>query len=164
MIRSQKLKKKYLLIYLLLLPLLFSGCDKTNKKQQITAKPTFTSVKVASSASKLVTLPSGLQYKVIKKGNGKKPKATDKVTVNYRGSFENGDVFDSSYKRGQPATFPVNGVIKGWTQALQMMREGDEWQLIIPPSLGYGAMGSPPVIPPNSTLYFNVELLKVESN
>ena len=159
------MKKRYLLISLLLLPVFFLGCDKAEeKKQQKTIKPAFTSIEVASSASKLISLPSGLKYKVLKKGNGKKPNATDKVTVHYRGTFENGNEFDSSYKRGKPATFPVNGVIKGWTQALQMMHEGDKWQLIIPPSLGYGPMGSPPVIPPNSTLYFDVELLKVEGN
>jgi FKBP-type peptidyl-prolyl cis-trans isomerase FklB len=84
------------------------------------------------------TLPSGLQYKVITEGTGKSPKATDVVTVNYRGSLVNGTEFDSSYKRGQPATFPVNGVIAGWTEALQLMKEGAKWQLFIPSNLAYG--------------------------
>jgi FKBP-type peptidyl-prolyl cis-trans isomerase FklB len=106
------------------------------------------------------TLPSGLQYKIITVGKGKPPAETDTVTVNYRGSFINGTEFDSSYKRGQPATFPVKGVIKGWTEALLLMKEGAKWQLVIPPDLAYGASGQPG-IPPNSVLLFEVELIKI---
>jgi FKBP-type peptidyl-prolyl cis-trans isomerase FklB len=106
-------------------------------------------------------LPSGLQYKVISQGKGKTPKATDTVTVNYKGTPVDGTEFDSSYKRGQPATFPVNGVIKGWTEALQLMKEGSKWQLVIPADLAYGEQGRPG-IPPGSTLIFEVELISVK--
>ncbi len=108
------------------------------------------------------TLPSGLQYKIIAEGTGKSPKATDTVTVNYRGTLIDGTEFDSSYKRGQPATFPVNGVIPGWTEALQLMKEGAKWELFIPPSLAYGERGAGGVIGPNSTLIFEVELISVK--
>jgi FKBP-type peptidyl-prolyl cis-trans isomerase FklB len=107
-------------------------------------------------------LPNGLQYKVLKAGTGAKPSATDTVEVNYRGTLIDGTEFDSSYKRGQPATFPVNGVIKGWTQALQMMNEGSKWQLFIPADLAYGSRGAGGVIGPNATLVFEVELLKIK--
>jgi FKBP-type peptidyl-prolyl cis-trans isomerase len=105
---------------------------------------------------------SGLQYKVEKEGKGAQPKADDTVTVNYRGTLIDGTEFDSSYKRGQPATFPVNGVIKGWTEALQLMKAGSKYQLFIPADLAYGPAGRP-TIPPNSTLIFEVELLDVKS-
>lgn len=107
------------------------------------------------------TLPSGLQYKVITEGKGKTPKETDMVTVNYRGTLIDGTEFDSSYKRGQPATFPVNGVIKGWTEALKLMKEGSKWQLFIPPNLAYGERGAGQLIGPNAVLIFEVELLSV---
>jgi len=107
------------------------------------------------------TLPSGLQYKVIKKGSGAMPKATDTVTVHYRGTLLDGTEFDSSYKRGKPATFGVGGVVAGWTEALQLMKEGAKWQLFIPPELGYGQGGASAKIPPNSTLIFEVELISV---
>jgi len=107
------------------------------------------------------TLPSGLQYKVITEGTGKTPKATDTVTVNYRGTLIDGTEFDSSYKRGQPATFSVNGVIKGWTEALQLMKEGSKWQLFIPSELAYGDRGAGGQIGPNATLIFDVELISV---
>jgi FKBP-type peptidyl-prolyl cis-trans isomerase FklB len=107
-------------------------------------------------------LPSGLQYQVIKEGTGKSPKETDRVTVNYKGTLIDGTEFDSSYKRGKPATFPVNGVIRGWTEALQLMKEGSQWRLFISPELGYGASGTPGgPIGPNATLVFEVELLSV---
>jgi FKBP-type peptidyl-prolyl cis-trans isomerase FklB len=109
----------------------------------------------------VVALPSGLMYKVIKEGKGKTPKLTDQVTTNYRGTLIDGKEFDSSYKRNQPATFPVNGVIKGWTEALQLMKEGSKWELYIPSELAYGEQGSPPNIGPGSTLIFEIELLKV---
>ena len=110
----------------------------------------------------VVTTASGLQYKVITEGNGPQPKATDTVTVDYRGTLIDGTEFDSSYKRGQPATFPVSGVIKGWTEALQLMPVGSKWQLFIPPQLGYGDRGAGNSIPPNSTLIFEVELLSIQ--
>ena len=109
----------------------------------------------------VVTLPSGLQYKIIKKGTGKSPKATDSVTVNYRGTLIDGTEFDSSYKRGQPATFKVNAVIPGWTEALQLMKEGAKWQLVIPSNLAYGERGAGEMIGPNAVLVFDVELISV---
>jgi FKBP-type peptidyl-prolyl cis-trans isomerase FklB len=108
------------------------------------------------------TTASGLQYKVEKEGNGAQPKPSDTVTVNYRGTLIDGTEFDSSYKRGQPATFPVGGVIKGWTEALQLMKVGSKYQLFIPAGLGYGARGAGRDIAPNSTLIFDVELLDVK--
>jgi len=108
------------------------------------------------------TLPSGLQYKVITEGKGKSPKASDTVTVNYAGTLIDGTEFDSSYKRGQPVSFPVGGVIKGWTEALQLMKEGSKWQLVIPADLAYGEQGRPG-IPPNSVLIFDVELLSIKA-
>src|SRR5437762_177296 len=108
------------------------------------------------------TTASGLQYKLIKEGTGAQPKATDTVTVNYRGTLINGTEFDSSYKRGEPATFPVNGVIKGWTEALQLMKAGSKYQLFIPPNLAYGERAVGPDISPNSTLIFDVELMSVK--
>src|SRR5438876_1918416 len=105
---------------------------------------------------------SGLQYKVEKEGTGAQPKATDMVTVNYRGTLIDGTEFDSSYKRGQPATFPVNGVIKGWTEALQLMKVGSKYQLWIPSNLAYGERAMGPDIGSNSTLIFEVELMDVK--
>ena len=104
---------------------------------------------------------SGLQYKVLVAGTGPKPTATDTVVCNYRGTLLDNTEFDSSYKRNQPATFPVTGVIKGWTEALQLMPTGSKWQLFIPPDLAYGDRGQGP-IGPNSTLIFEVELLSIE--
>jgi len=109
------------------------------------------------------TTASGLQYEVLTEGTGATPKETDKVTVNYRGTLIDGKEFDSSYKRGQPATFPVNGVIKGWTEALQLMKIGGKYRLFIPSELGYGVRGAGNVIGPNSALIFEVELLNVEA-
>ena len=109
----------------------------------------------------VVTLDSGLQYKVIKAGKGASPKVDSKVQVHYRGTLLDGTEFDSSYKRGEPASFPVNGVIAGWTEALQLMKEGAKWQLVIPAKLAYAERGAPPMIPPNATLIFDVELLKI---
>ncbi len=109
----------------------------------------------------VVTLPSGLQYKVLTAGKGAKPGADDTVVCHYRGTFLNGTEFDSSYKRNQPATFPVKGVIKGWTEALQLMSVGSKWQLWIPASLAYGPSGRQG-IPPNSTLVFEVELISIQ--
>ena len=110
----------------------------------------------------VVTLPSGLQYKVIKSGTGKTPKPDDTVETHYRGTLVDGTEFDSSYKRGQTATFPVSGVIPGWTEALQKMKEGDKWQLFVPSSLAYGERGAGRDIGPNATLIFEVELIAVK--
>jgi FKBP-type peptidyl-prolyl cis-trans isomerase FklB len=110
----------------------------------------------------VVTLPSGLQYKVIKDGKGAKPKATDTVSVHYRGTLIDGTEFDSSIKRGEPASFPVNEVIKGWTEAVQLMPVGSKWQLFIPSNLAYGDQAAGPQIGPNSTLIFEVELLEIK--
>ena len=119
---------------------------------------------LAESASKegVVSLPSGLQYKVITPGDGPSPLTTDKVKVHYKGSLADGTIFDSSYDRGQPTSFTVSGVIKGWTEALLLMQVGSKWELTIPSKLGYGARGSGGKIPPNSTLLFEVELLGIE--
>jgi FKBP-type peptidyl-prolyl cis-trans isomerase FklB len=111
----------------------------------------------------VVTLPSGLQYKILKEGTGPKPTAADTVVCNYKGTLLDNTEFDSSYKRGQPATFPVGGVIKGWTEALQLMPVGSKWQLFIPSELGYGARGGPGGgIGPNATLVFEVELMSIQ--
>jgi FKBP-type peptidyl-prolyl cis-trans isomerase FklB len=109
----------------------------------------------------VTALPDGLQYKVLTPGSGPKPTANDTVTVNYRGTLLNGKEFDSSYKRGQPATFPVGGVIKGWTEALQLMPVGSKWQLFIPADLAYGDRGAGGDIGPGETLIFEVELLSI---
>jgi FKBP-type peptidyl-prolyl cis-trans isomerase len=111
----------------------------------------------------VVTTASGLQYKVLNAGSGDSPKPTDEVTVNYRGTLLNGTEFDSSYRRGQPATFPVNGVIPGWTEALGLMKPGAKWELFVPPKLAYDMQSRPP-IPPGSLLIFQVELLSVKGS
>ena len=112
--------------------------------------------------SGVITTASGLQYIVIIPGNGKQPTDDDIVTVNYSGKLINGTEFDSSYKRGQPATFPVSGVIPGWTEALKLMKKGSTYELFIPASLAYGEQGAPPVIGPNETLIFKVDLIDVK--
>lgn len=109
----------------------------------------------------VVTLPSGLQYEVITEGTGKKPQATDQVRCHYEGTLIDGTLFDSSIKRGEPAVFGVNQVIPGWVEALQLMSEGAKWKLYIPSDLGYGARGAGEMIPPHSTLVFEVELIEV---
>jgi len=111
----------------------------------------------------VVALPSGLQYKVLKEGNGPKPTATDSVVCNYRGTLINGTEFDSSTKHGGPATFPVNGVIKGWTEALQLMPVGSKWQLFVPSDLAYAERGAGADIGPNATLIFEVELVSIQN-
>ncbi len=110
----------------------------------------------------VVTLPSGLQYKVIKEGNGKIPKLTDIVTIHYRGTLIDGTEFDSSYGRGQPVTFPVKGIIPGFSEAVQLMKVGSKWQLFIPSNLAYGEKGAGNGIGPNTTLIFEVELLSIK--
>lgn len=109
----------------------------------------------------VVTLKSGLQYQVLKEGTGPKPKATDKVTTHYHGTLINGTVFDSSVERGKPATFPVNGVIPGWVEALQLMNTGSKWRLFVPSNLAYGDRAVSETIGPNSTLIFDVELISI---
>ena len=118
---------------------------------------------LAENAKKegIITLPSGLQYQVLQEGNGKKPSATDRVKCHYEGTLIDGTLFDSSIKRGQPAVFGVNQVIKGWVEALQLMSEGAKWRLFIPSELGYGAQQAGEMIPPHSTLIFEVELIEV---
>jgi FKBP-type peptidyl-prolyl cis-trans isomerase FklB len=110
----------------------------------------------------VVTLPSGLQYKILKDGTGKSPKVTDSVTTNYRGTLIDGKEFDSSYKYGQPATFQCGRVIQGWIEALQLMKVGSKWQLFIPSNLAYGENGAGQNIGPNATLIFEVELLGIK--
>jgi FKBP-type peptidyl-prolyl cis-trans isomerase FklB len=119
---------------------------------------------LAENAKKpgIVVLPSGLQYRVITEGTGAKPKATDSVTTHYRGTLIDGTEFDSSYARGEPASFRVGGVIRGWTEALQLMPVGSKWELFVPSNLGYAERGSGPKIGPNSTLIFEVELLSID--
>lgn len=111
--------------------------------------------------AEVVTLPSGLQYQVLKEGNGKKPTAKDTVQCHYEGTLIDGTVFDSSYQRGEPATFPLQQVIAGWTEGLQLMQEGAKYRLFIPFRLGYGAGGAGASIPPYATLIFDVELIQV---
>ena len=129
-----------------------SDKNKTDGEAYLAANKAKEGVKITAS---------GLQYKVITEGKGPMPKATDTVKVNYRGTLVDGTEFDSSYKRGEPITFPVNGVIPGWTEGLQLMPVGSKWQLVIPSNLAYGEQ-APPSIGPNSTLVFEVELLGIE--
>ena len=119
---------------------------------------------LAANAKKegVKTLPSGLQYVVLKEGTGKKPQATDEVEVHYHGTLIDGTVFDSSVDRGEPASFPVNRVIAGWTESLQLMKEGAKWRVFIPSKLAYRQRGAPPKIGPNETLIFEIELLHVK--
>jgi len=107
-------------------------------------------------------MPSGLQFEIIESGEGRSPLATSNVVTHYHGTFVNGDVFDSSVNRGAPAEFPVNRVIAGWTEALQMMKEGDKWRLVLPPEIAYGERGAGGLIPPNTVLVFEVELIEVK--
>jgi FKBP-type peptidyl-prolyl cis-trans isomerase FklB len=119
---------------------------------------------LAANKSKpgVVTLPSGLQYKILQTGTGAKPTAADSVSCNYRGTLIDGTEFDSSYKRGEPTTFPVSGVIKGWTEALQLMPVGSKWQLFVPAALAYGDRATSALIGPSSTLIFEVELVSIQ--
>lgn len=137
------------------------------QKQLAAAKEAVSKGKEFLAANKkkegVKTTASGLQYRVIKSGKGKSPKATDTVSTHYKGKLIDGTEFDSSAKHGdEPVSFPVNRVIKGWTEALQLMKVGDKWELVIPSELAYGPQGSPPAIPPNSTLVFEIELVGIE--
>ena len=116
----------------------------------------------SDAATTLTDTQSGLKYRVLRKGNGEAPRATSTVKVNYHGWLDNGTVFDSSYKRGEPISFPLNRVIKGWTEGMQLVNNGGMIELTIPANLGYGVRGAPPDIPPGATLHFLVELLAVE--
>jgi len=139
--------------------------DMQQKKADVAKKNTAEGEKfLAENKSKegVKTTASGLQYKVLKEGSGAQPKAADSVTVNYRGTLLDGTEFDSSYKRGQPATFPVGGVIKGWTEALQLMKTGSKFQLFVPANLAYGDRSPGAQIPAGSTLIFEVELMEVK--
>ena len=143
--------------------------EKQEAKQRAAAAEKFKDTKekgekyLAENAKKegVVTLPSGLQYQVIKEGNGRKPKATDKVKCQYEGMLIDGTLFDSSIQRGEPATFPLNGVIAGWTEGLQLMQEGAKYRFFIPYQLGYGEHGAGASIPPFAALVFDVELIEV---
>ena len=143
--------------------------QKQDEKQRAAAAEKGKTAKVdgekylAENAQKegVVTLPSGLQYKVLREGNGKKPKATDQVKCHYEGMLVDGTMFDSSVQRGEPATFPLNGVIAGWTEGLQLTQEGAKYRFFIPYQLGYGERGAGSSIPPFATLVFDVELIEV---
>lgn len=143
--------------------------EKQEAKQRAAAAEKFKETKekgeayLAENAKKegVVTLPSGLQYQVIKEGNGRRPKATDKVKCHYEGMLVDGTLFDSSIQRGEPATFPLNGVIKGCTEGLQLMQEGAKYRFFIPYHLGYGENGAGASIPPFAALVFDVELIEV---
>lgn len=117
---------------------------------------------LADDDAPIITTDSGLQYQVLVECEGASPSATDSVTVHYVGTLEDGTEFDSSYSRGQPATFPLDGVIAGWTEGLQLMTVGSRYRFIIPPELAYGEAGAGAAIPPNATLIFEVELLGIE--
>ena len=138
----------------------------STKKPQNAKSSSFTKQKVNLSnqtSEKFFTTSSGLQYRILNEGSGdENPRPESVVSVHYRGKLINGLEFDSSYQRNQPASFPVNGVIRGWTEALQLMTVGDKWELIIPPDLGYGKKGAGNIIPPDSTLIFEVELLEIK--
>ena len=132
---------------------------KATLQQNLDAGRAF--MEVNASKAGVTTLPSGLQYQVIEEGEGASPKTTDTVTVHYRGTLIDGAEFDSSYRRGQPATFQLNRVIKGWTEGVQLMKPGAKYRFFVPPDLAYGEGGGGAKIPPNSTLVFEVELQKV---
>lgn len=109
----------------------------------------------------VVTTDSGLQYEILEEGDGATPTENDKVIAHYKGTLLDGTVFDSSYERGEPATFPVNGVIQGWQEALKMMKEGSKWRIVVPANLAYGPRGAGPLIGPNETLIFDIELIAI---
>ena len=153
---------KYILLMVVGVALLTGGCTTEQDGTQNTKMDVFLSNNATKDGVK--TLPSGLQYKVMNEGSGATPGTSDKVTVHYRGTLIDGTEFDSSYSRNKPATFGVNRVIPGWTEALQLMQEGDKWQLFIPAKLGYAERGAGNKIPPNSTLIFEVELLSVNTD
>lgn len=138
----------------------FSLANATTPEENLKAGKAF----LAENAKKpdVLTTPTGLQYQILKEGTGASPAATDSVTVQYRGTTIDGTEFDSSYKRGSPATFPLNRVIPGWTEGVQLMKEGAKYRFFIPSQLAYGPRGAGRLIGPNSTLIFDIELLKVQ--
>jgi FKBP-type peptidyl-prolyl cis-trans isomerase len=135
-----------------------AACSPSNPPETAAPAPAATTTQENSN---VITTASGLQYEVLTEGTGPKPKASDTVTVHYKGTLTNGKVFDSSYDRGEPISFPLDRVIKGWTEGLQLMSVGSKYRLTIPANLGYGAAGAGGVIPPNATLIFEVELLQI---
>ena len=135
---------------------LLSACAQTGSKPAASAPAA-----AAPAAAAAVTLPSGLVYQSVQEGSGASPAASDTVRVHYRGTFPDGREFDSSYKRGQPLEFPLNGVIACWTEGVQRMKPGGKAKLVCPPQIAYGARGAGGVIPPNATLHFDVELIAV---
>ena len=146
------------------LALMLAGCGHANAGgDNLAAGQAYLAAN--AKAPGVITLPDGLQYKIVHSGpeTGQKPSAEDEVRVNYEGKLLNGKVFDSSFARGQPANFGVSGLIPGWTEALQLMRPGDEWILYVPAKLAYGEEGAGNDIPPNSTLVFRIQLLGVLS-
>ncbi len=146
--------------------LLIAGCKdstQTSGEKNAGANAPAAPATAGSQNNEMKTTPSGLKYQVLKQGTGTvSPKATDTVNVHYHGTLLNGTVFDSSVQRGQPISFPLNGVIPGWTEGLQLMKVGDKFKFEIPPNLAYGANSPTPTIPPNSTLVFEVELLGIK--
>lgn len=159
-----KLLKSFLLGTTLSMCAMQANAIVINPSQPVSNQQRAGAAFLAANKTKMgvVTLPDGLQYKIIKAGTGQKPTLADTVTVNYVGTLVNGKEFDSSYKRGEPISFPVNGVIPGWTEALQLMPVGSIWELYIPADLAYGEQGMPPVIGPNEVLIFKVELLGIK--
>jgi len=141
---------------------LFAGCSGKKDRAAVQTGPGATFLAENAKKEGVITTASGLQYKIIKSGTGESPRLTDTVKVNYQGTLIDGTVFDSSMQHGGPATFPVNGVVPGWTEALQLMKVGDKWQLFIPANLAYGDQSPTAAIPPNSVLIFEVELLGIE--
>ena len=148
--------------------LMLTGCEAQAVKEAPlpTGKPMSetgdqSSSTTGSKSEGFEATPSGLKYKIVRKGNGKKPTARDSVRVNYKGWLDDGAQFDSSYDRGEPTEFPLARVVPGWTEGLQLVEEGGEIELEIPYQLGYGERGNPPTIPPRATLHFKVELLKI---
>jgi FKBP-type peptidyl-prolyl cis-trans isomerase FklB len=137
----------------------FQELDRKQEGKNIEAGKTFLAEN--GKRSEVTTLPSGLQYEIIEEGNGPVPKSSDRVKVHYHGTLINGDVFDSSVQRGEPASFGVTQVIPGWVEALQLMPVGSKWRLFIPSNLAYGAQGAGQTIAPHSTLIFDVELLDI---
>lgn len=139
------------------------GCNQPTQSSSDGNVTAPASTATATPSGEMITTASGLKYQVLKQGTGTvSPKATDTVKVHYHGTLLNGTVFDSSVQRGEPSSFPLNRVIPGWTEGLQLMKVGDKFRFEIPGNLAYGEAGRPPVIPPNSTLVFEVELLGIE--
>src|SRR5690242_2889412 len=151
----------------ILAALFLMGCGKsepaTNATTASTAATGAVNAGAGAAAGEMITTASGLKYQALKHGTGTvSPKPTDTVKVHYEGTLQDGTVFDSSIRRGQPISFPLNGVIPGWTEGLQLMKVGDKFKFVIPPNLAYGANSPSPQIPPNSTLIFEVELLGIQ--